>query len=511
MLPTHRVNPPRPTVTNRSVLYLGESPCPVGEIGAAGRARYSIRIARDREEALSLLRSEGPFAAIVADGSRSTSERAALLRELGEHCPHTPRILVSNESRLEPAVAAVHEGGLYRFLRAPVSPEVLAAVLDEALERFGRLEGEHETVQQLEFARETLIEFAERLEERVVEREAELATLDALVRRLAACESLGEIAAVAAETASSLLGGRPIRVTLSGGSATGEACARSGGGFQDVAHLEAIRTDGDEIGSLVLGAQQPGATATPAERRILHVLAGQVALAAGAVSHRLARDLAQHGTILALARLAEIRDDETGKHLERVSEYSRLIAGGLREDERHRATITPAFVQNIGLSAPLHDIGKVGIPDSILLKPGPLSEDEWVIMRRHPSIGAETLRHVLEAYGEQPYLRMAHEIAWCHHERWDGTGYPRGLRGAEIPLAARIMSLADCYDALTRRRPYKRAWSHEEALAYIREQRGAQFDPDVVDSLLARSAEAEAICRRLADDPEEPGSTQAPA
>jgi response regulator RpfG family c-di-GMP phosphodiesterase len=486
-------------VSNRRVLFLGESPCPVGS-AAGGEERFAVRTARDPEDALALMAREGPFAAVVADGRQRTAESARLLREIGERCPDTARILLSDESRLGEAIAAMHTGGLYRFLCAPVDPAELERVLDEALRRFQRLEGERLLVHQLEFARETLIEFAERLEERLLERDSDLQVLESLAQQLSACSSRDEIARVAAETTSRLLNRRPVCVTLAGAGPAGEACSKSGGLSCEPLLYEPVRTEDGEIGSLVLGRTRPGDTLTARELRLVRSVAGQAGLAASAMNHRLACDLAHHGTILALARLAEVRDDETGRHLERVSAYSQIVARGLRDDGCHVQTIDAAFVQNIGLSAPLHDIGKVGIPDSILLKPGPLDEDEWAIMRRHPSIGAETLRHVLEAYGEQPYLRMAHDIAWCHHERWDGTGYPRGLRRAEIPLAARIMSVADCYDALTRRRPYKQAWTHQESLTHIRDQRGRHFDPDVVDSFLARSEEVEGVCRRLADD-----------
>ena len=237
-----------------------------------------------------------------------------------------------------------------------------------------------------------------------------------------------------------------------------------------------------------------------ADRRTLASLAASTAVAAHSHIRLRERDDAQHATIFALARLAEYRDDETGKHLERVSEYCRLLAEGLREDGHHLGVITDPFVRDIVLSAPLHDIGKVGIPDSILLKPGPLTEEEWEVMRWHPTIGAETLRNTLETFGEQSFLRMALEIAWCHHEKWDGSGYPRGLHGEETPLAARIMALADCYDALTTKRPYKEAWPHEEAVAWISEQSGKHFDPRVVEAFEKRAQRFDEVRRNLADD-----------
>jgi len=192
--------------------------------------------------------------------------------------------------------------------------------------------------------------------------------------------------------------------------------------------------------------------------------------------------------LAALVRLARHRDDETGTHLARVSEYCRFFAGALRTDGHETATIDDDFVRDLGWAAPLHDVGKVAIPDAILFKPGKLDEGEWAIMRTHASIGAEILRGLGAGAGHE-LLALAEELAWTHHERWDGTGYPRGLAGTAIPLAGRIMAVADCYDALTSERPYKHAWPHEAAVAHLGEQRGRAFDPQLIDSVLARADE----------------------
>lgn len=194
----------------------------------------------------------------------------------------------------------------------------------------------------------------------------------------------------------------------------------------------------------------------------------------------------------ALVRLARHRDDETGAHLARVSAYCRFFAQALRADGHHHATIDADWVRDLGWAAPLHDVGKVAIPDAILFKPGKLDEAEWVVMRTHAAIGAEILRGLAPGAGHE-LLELAGELAWTHHERWDGRGYPRGLAGEAIPLAGRIMALADCYDALTSERPYKRAWTHAEAVAELRRQRGGAFDPTLVDCVLAREDELAAL------------------
>jgi len=191
-------------------------------------------------------------------------------------------------------------------------------------------------------------------------------------------------------------------------------------------------------------------------------------------------------TLYRLARAGEFRDSETGNHIIRMARYSRLIADaiGLRPDE----------AQTIELAAPLHDIGKIGIPDHILLKPGKLSEPELQEMKQHPIIGYEILKG-----SPSEYLRMGALIALGHHERFDGSGYPHGLVGDHIPLVARIVAVADVFDALTSHRPYKRAWSADEAYAYLKQQRGSHLDPRLVDAFLEVRQDTLRIKRELSD------------
>ncbi|HLS86313.1 MAG TPA: HD domain-containing phosphohydrolase [Burkholderiales bacterium] len=193
-------------------------------------------------------------------------------------------------------------------------------------------------------------------------------------------------------------------------------------------------------------------------------------------------------TLLRLARAGEFRDEETGYHLIRMSRYARLIAAGLG--------LEPDEIETIELAAPLHDIGKIGIPDQILLKSSPLDPHEWEIMKRHPVMGHEILKG-----SPSKYVRMGALIALGHHEHFDGSGYPNGLVGDHIPLCARIVALADVYDALTSERPYKRAWKSEQAFDYIRSQAGKHFDPKVVEAFLAARDEVERIQREWCDQP----------
>ena len=168
-----------------------------------------------------------------------------------------------------------------------------------------------------------------------------------------------------------------------------------------------------------------------------------------------------------LGRAAEYKDNETGLHVIRMSHFSQLLALA--------AGCSPAWAEDLLNAAPMHDVGKIGIPDAVLRKPGPLDADEWATMRRHPEIGAEII-------GEHPsgVLQLAREIALAHHEKWDGSGYPRGLAGEAIPLSARIVAIADVFDALTTRRPYKEPWPVQDALDHIAAQAGKHFDPALV-------------------------------
>ncbi len=187
----------------------------------------------------------------------------------------------------------------------------------------------------------------------------------------------------------------------------------------------------------------------------------------------------QLAMIFALARLTESRDRETGRHIERIQVFCRLLAEKLAQERAYAAVIDRAFVENIFHASPMHDIGKVAIPDSILTKPGPLSAEEFAVITTHTTRGAETLRDVLARYPNNAMLRMGIDIANYHHERWDGSGYPEGIRGAQIPLAAQIMAVADVYDAVRSKRCYKPAYSHEYARDYIAANTGQHFAPDV--------------------------------
>ena len=202
----------------------------------------------------------------------------------------------------------------------------------------------------------------------------------------------------------------------------------------------------------------------------------------------------QDVTTLAMASLAETRDFETGKHIRRIQRYVRALAVKLAQDPRFSKVLTEKKIELIYKASPLHDIGKVGIPDRVLLKPGKFTVEEFEVMKTHTTLGRDAIVHAEQELGvEIEVLTLAKEIAYCHHEKWDGSGYPEGLAGEQIPVSARLMALADVYDALISRRVYKEPMTHAQAVAIIAPGRGKDFDPAVVDAFMALQEDFSAI------------------
>ncbi|OEU50779.1 MAG: two-component system response regulator [Desulfuromonadales bacterium C00003096] len=201
----------------------------------------------------------------------------------------------------------------------------------------------------------------------------------------------------------------------------------------------------------------------------------------------------QRAMIFALAKLSHMRDDDTGLHLERVQDLCRALAEKLAADSEYAEMVTADFIETIYQASPLHDVGKVGINDKIMLKPGKLTIEEFEIMKTHASLGAATLEFVYAKYPHNDFVRMGIDIAKYHHERWDGTGYPCGLAGEEIPLSARIMALVDVYEALRAKRPYKEPFSHQKAKKIIVDGCGSYFDPQVVNAFCTIDSEFDKI------------------
>jgi putative two-component system response regulator len=210
----------------------------------------------------------------------------------------------------------------------------------------------------------------------------------------------------------------------------------------------------------------------------------------------------QDVTVHALASLAETRDSDTGNHLRRTKFYVRLLAEHLRHHPRFQHFLDhEQVIETLFKSAPLHDIGKVGVPDRILLKPGRLEPDEFEIMKTHTTLGYEAIHQAeVDLGADLPFLRQAKEIALYHQEKWDGSGYPEGLKGDEIPISARLMAVADVYDALVSRRVYKEPMEHQQAREIMLKGRGSHFDPDILDAFVTLEPQFLDIARRYQDD-----------
>lgn len=264
------------------------------------------------------------------------------------------------------------------------------------------------------------------------------------------------------------------------------------------------------VGAVWISDSHRAAAFSPLELEYVDLITNMATAAIHDFLTRRARDDARDSIVVALAKLAESRDVDTGRHLERVTRFCRTLAEHLRKRQGAASAINDHFLYALERAVPLHDIGKVAVPDRILSKPGPLRPDEVTIMRTHTTIGAATLHSVSARAPGADFLLMAEEIAHAHHEWYDGQGYPRGLRSEEIPLAARIVAVADVYDALTTRRVYKEAMTHEQAVRVIRAGRGTQFDPMVVAAFDDCVEEIHRLARELADESSLAGDRREP-
>ncbi|MHC4107131.1 MAG: HD domain-containing phosphohydrolase [Planctomycetota bacterium] len=262
----------------------------------------------------------------------------------------------------------------------------------------------------------------------------------------------------------------------------------------------ALSTAEHTVGALAITQRHGGRPFETWELEFIDLLSNTAGTALHQHFTRQSRDEARDSIVMALATLAEYRDNDTGRHVDRVTHFCLRLAAELRASLLDNGQIDDRYLHDLRRAVPLHDIGKVAIPDSILLKPGPLTPDEIDIMRTHPTIGREAIRSVIRRTPGVTFLHMAEEIVWCHHERYDGTGYPEGVAAEAIPLSARIVAVADVYDALTSRRVYSEPQPHERAVGIIREGAGSQFDPIAVEAFLRCERDIAHLAHEMADD-----------
>ena len=254
------------------------------------------------------------------------------------------------------------------------------------------------------------------------------------------------------------------------------------------------------VGVLVISGRVDARPFTALELDYIELVCNIAAASLADWTARQARDDARDSIVVGLAKLAEHRDSDTGRHVDRVTQFAVLLAQELRSEDGLSGIITDQFISDLERAVPLHDIGKVAVPDYILKKPGRLTAEETAVMRTHASIGARTIRSLVQRVPGAKFLTLAEQIAFGHHEWFDGRGYPAGLRGEAIPLAARIVAVADVYDAITTRRVYKEAMSHDRAVAVILEGTGTQFDPAVVNAFTKREGDFQRLAHELADE-----------
>jgi len=277
------------------------------------------------------------------------------------------------------------------------------------------------------------------------------------------------------------------------------SCGASSG-FLSVPLMCASFEDRSEIlGVLHVAGQGPHAFSDD-DIECLRSLADAAAIAFENIRRQSRLEQSVRVLLRTVGHLAEYRDEETTRHLERVAKMAKMLAKELRKSSPYAPEISNEFIESIGLAAPLHDIGKVGIPDEILTKPGRLTNEEFQIMKSHAEIGHRVLSQAIDLSRPVPLLRMCVDIAHCHHERYDGHGYPRRLKAMEIPLAARIVALVDAYDAITSKRRYKEPASHDEAVRLIEADAGKHFDPEIVRAFRNCEAEFDAIRTRYSEE-----------
>lgn len=438
-----------------------------------------LTLADSPERGLQALR-ERPSDVIVADYRMPGMNGGEFLERVRREWPQTQRILVTASADVQMIEDVMRRGGIFRLLLKPFETQKLREVVTAALDQ---------SRQQRELHRQ----HAARQLDLQTYRHTFFSALDAMMiadldgNLLQVNEAFAQLYGV--DRTEALL----RRPTLTSG-------------------LDLRGTDWPTIhAALQRSGHWSGEVGNNGHIALLSVSriaddAG-VAYAYGAVEkdvsvrHRLEEQTraAQYEVILALARLAEYRDPETGAHLDRIRNYCRLLAQQLATQPRFAQVVDSAYIDALYYSSPLHDIGKVGIPDAVLLKPQRLTPDEWRVMQRHTSIGAEVLSAAGQSLSEKSWLTLALTIAQQHHEKWDGSGYPRGLRGGEIDLSARIVALADAYDAITSRRSYKDPLSHDTARQRIIADCGTHFDPDIVAAFIAVEEEFVRVRDRYAD------------
>ena len=528
------------------ILCVDDEPNVVEAIRRQFRKKYQVSTASGGAEALELLQSQPDTncSVIISDFNMPGMDGIEFLSAARQHRPDCSMLMLTGRAELDVAVKALHEGRIFRFLSKPCPGDVLESAIEDGLKQFELIRSERELKKQLEQANQKLAGLNTLLEERVNRRTHTIRAMNAFISGLNGLDSIADIALYTVTATAGLLHSQRVSIMLPdkrGKSLHIEASI----GIDPEIVRDTVVPVGTGVAGAVFESKQPRLfidlmeperslryaddffvsmpmissdevvgvlnvtghiSGKPySEEDISRALAitESAAVSVSAQHHQEQRNQAQEAIILALATLSEYRDPETGGHLRRLQHYCNYLAAHMQRDPVYRAEITDSFITDLVRSSPLHDIGKVGIPDNILCKPGKLSAEEFEIMKGHAAIGGDTLKQIVLDGHDHSFLKMGMQIAYCHHEKWDGSGYPNGLVGDRIPLSARILALADVYDALTSQRVYKPAFSHEKAAGIIAEGRGGHFDPAVLDAFNACQSDFERTAAELKDDASE--------
>jgi len=403
---------------------------------------------------------------VVADYSMPGMNGTEFLEQVWKRWPTSVRVLATGVADVQVAETAVRQSGVFRFITKPCDADKLISDLQDALAHHHLLQEHHLKSEKLQLDLHSYRQIFSNASDPMM-----VADLDGRVVEVneAFVKSMGGSKEEALRRRPTIIG--PLE-EQSRWSDIWETIQINGSWSQEVFHREEQRH-----GVLSISAVRND------EGRAYALVALEKDITASRRLEEQAR-AAQFEVILALARMAEYRDPETGAHLERMRRYSWLLAKQLSKRQRYQSLLDQPTIEAIFAASPVHDIGKVGIPDSVLLKPGKFTPGEWKIIKLHPEIGEEVLSAAGKTLNSNNWLSMAQIIAVQHHEKWNGSGYPNGLQREEIDIAARIVALADAYDAISSKRVYKESQPHEVARERILESNESHFDPDVVQAFL---------------------------
>lgn len=451
---------------------------------------YRVLSAREGAVGVEIFEKEHPQL-VITDIRMPHMDGIEVLRRVREIDDAVPVILVTGHGDLENAIKALRRGA-YDFLQKPINTEILLNTVSQGLEhhRLRRFERDYTRV----------------LESQVEERTRELArTNDFLTGILNSSTGVSIVLTdfdqnvlfwntgaekIFGYTSEEMVGSNIAHLSVDGDDDARSVLAglhntlETGNGTVH-AKIRQVAKDGRLL--CISLALSPMLDSSGKVRGLLGLgqdVTEEVRLHEELVDSYCRIQRIQDSSIFALAKLAESRDGETGLHLKRIRKYCKVLCEQLRAHDTYRDMLTDQYVNDLVQSSILHDIGKVAIPDSILFSPNKFGVEEYETMKRHTIHGGQAMEDASIETGEQSFLSVARDIAYCHHEHWDGNGYPYGLKGDHIPLAARIVAIADVYDALTTERRYKRAFSHEESRDILVEQSGKQFDPDIIRAFL---------------------------